>query len=306
MQRTYSLKSLSLVMAVVMMLTLILSTSMTVFADSSNDSSDSRYVAFNPGGGSGGGSGGGGGGGGGSSSGFIRRTTSGGILNYSSIPIGHRLGAAAGTTGTSSVGSVSTATATKATSSAVAAAVAQARSTGANQARARVTFANAGTLTSDIFNAIANAALSAGKGMSVSVVVNADTLDATGAIAARMSIDVALAVQSGRSINTSIDVNANSRTNAAIANHLENYFANDMAVVTFGQKGSFGMNVPVAMKVDLSALNVNSLTFYSYDVASNSYSEIATEYSIDRNGYVHFTTPTGNSVVITDAPLTAK
>lgn len=302
MQRTYSLKSLSLVMAVVMMLTLIFSTSMTVFAKDSDDS-DSRYVAYNPGGGSGGGSGGGGGGGGGSS--YIRKTTSGGLLNYSSIPIGHRLGAV-GTTGTASVGSVSVATATKATSSAVAAAVAQARSTGASQARARVTFANAGTLTSDIFNAIANAALSAGKGMSVSVVVNADTLDATGAVAARMSIDVALAVQSGRSINTSIDVNANSRTNAAIANHLENYFANDMAVVTFGQKGSFGMNVPVALKADLSALNVNSLQFYSYDVASNSYSEIATEYSIDRNGYVHFTTPTGNSVVITDAPLTAK
>ena len=302
MQRTYSLKSLSLIMAVVMMLALVLSTNMTVSVCADSDS-DSRYVAYNPGGGSGGGSGGGGGGGGGSS--YIRKTTSGGLLNYSSIPIGHRLGAV-GTTGTASVGSVSVATATKATSSAVAAAVAQARSTGASQARARVTFANAGTLTSDIFNAIANAALSAGKGMSVSVVVNADTLDATGAVAARMSIDVALAVQSGRSINTSIDVNANSRTNAAIANHLENYFANDMAAVTFGQKGSFGMNVPVALKADLSALNVNSLQFYSYDVASNSYSEIATEYSIDRNGYVHFTTPTGNSVVITDAPLTAK
>lgn len=302
MQRTYSLKSLSLIMAVVMMLALVLSTNMTVSVCADSDS-DSRYVAYNPGGGSGGGSGGGGGGGGGSS--YIRKTTSGGLLNYSSIPIGHRLGAV-GTTGTASVGSVSVATATKATSSAVAAAVAQARSTGASQARARVTFANAGTLTSDIFNAIANAALSAGKGMSVSVVVNADTLDATGAVAARMSIDVALAVQSGRSINTSIDVNANSRTNAAIANHLENYFANDMAVVTFGQKGSFGMNVPVALKADLSALNVNSLQFYSYDVASNNYSEIATEYSIDRNGYVHFTTPTGNSVVITDAPLTAK
>lgn len=303
MERTYSLKSLSLIMAVVMMLALVLSTNMTVFVCADSDT-DSRYVAYNPGGSGGGGSGGGGGGGG-SSSGFIRRTTSGGLLNYSSIPIGHRLGAA-GTTGTSSVGSVSTATATKATSTAVAAAVAQARSTGANQARARVTFANAGTLTSDIFNAIANAALSAGKGMSVSVVVNADTLDATGAVAARMSIDVALAVQSGLSINTSIDVNANSRTNAAIANHLENYFANDMAVVTFGQKGSFGMNVPVAMKVDLSDLNVDTLKFYSYDVAANSYSEIATEYSIDRNGYVHFTTPTGNSVVMTDAPLTAK
>lgn len=305
MERTYSLKSMSLVMAIVMIFALVLNASMTVAVAANNSDSDSRYVAYNPGGSGGGGSGGGGGGGGGSSSGFIRRTTSGGLLNYSSIPIGHRLGAA-GTTGTSSVGSVSTATATKATSTAVASAVAQARSTGANQARARVTFANAGTLTSDIFNAIANAALSAGKGMSVSVVVNADTLDATGAVAARMSIDVALAVQSGLSINTSIDVNANSRTNAAIANHLENYFANDMAVVTFGQKGSFGMNVPVAMKVDLSDLNVDTLKFYSYDVAANSYSEIATEYSIDRNGYVHFTTPTGNSVVMTDAPLTAK
>lgn len=303
MQRTYSLKSMSLVMAIVMIFALVLNTTMTFAVTANNSDSDSRYVAFNPGGGSGGGSGGGGGGGGGSN--YVRKNTSGGLLNYSNIPIGHRLGVY-GTTGTTSVGSVSVATATKATSTAVAAAVAQARSTGANQARARVTFANAGTLTSDIFNAIANAALSAGKGMSVSVVVNADTLDATGAVAARMSIDVALAIQSGRSINTSIDVNANSRTNVAIANHLENYFANDMAVATFGQKGSFGMNVPVALKVDLSALNVDTLSFYSYDVASNSYSEIATEYSIDRNGYVHFTTPTGNTVVITDAPLTAK
>lgn len=298
MNRSHASRPLALILAAIMIFCVVAMTSIatpvTVFADSRDSGS----------------SGGGGGGGGGSSSsgsGMIGGSGSNSI-NFSAIPIGQKYSGGSLNVGgtTSGSSSVSVSNATKATATSVASAVQQAVATGADKASARVSFANVKELSTDVLSSVAKAAVSAGKGMEVSVVVNADTVDKNGAVTARMSVDVAVALQNGQDINTSIEVGSESKTNTAVKEHLEKYFDNNVEVVTFGQKGSFGMNVPVAVKVDLSNLDADNLHFVSYDVATNQYTEVQTEYTVDKNGYVHFTTPVGNSIAITDAPLKAK
>ena len=41
--------------------------------------------------------------------------------------------------------------------------------------------------------------------------------------------------------------------------------------VNLGQKGSYGMDVRIAVKVDLSKLNTENLNFFAYDRESNTY-----------------------------------
>jgi hypothetical protein len=94
---------------------------------------------------------------------------------------------------------------------------------------------------------------------------------------------------------------------AATANYFEQYFTNDVAVVSLGQKGAYGADIPMAVKLDLSALNLETLVFYAFDSATGSYTQIpATGYTMDANGYLHFTTPVGGDIVISDAPLAAR
>ena len=72
-------------------------------------------------------------------------------------------------------------------------------------------------------------------------------------------------------------------------------------------QGSFGMPVEVAVKADLSALNTNTLRFYNYDASTNVYTLIEnSQYFIDTNGYLHFTTTVGGPVIVTDVPLTRR
>lgn len=84
------------------------------------------------------------------------------------------------------------------------------------------------------------------------------------------------------------------------------YFENEIEVVYLGQSGSYGMNVKVAAKVDLSGMNTSALRFYVYNSKTNTYSRLTTGYYIDANGYLHFTTPVGGSVIISNGPLTKK
>ncbi len=73
--------------------------------------------------------------------------------------------------------------------------------------------------------------------------------------------------------------------------------------VALGQQGSFGMPVEIAAKLD-PTLSTDNLVFYSYDSATNTYRQIeAPKYRIDANGYVHFTTSQGGSIIISDGPL---
>lgn len=91
---------------------------------------------------------------------------------------------------------------------------------------------------------------------------------------------------------------------AAIEAHFAKYFKNKLKAVKFAQQGSFGMDVGVAVKLDLRGLDSSKLVLYSYDPVKNSYSMLSDQtYLIDANGYLHFTTSIGNYVVVSEGPL---
>jgi hypothetical protein len=83
-------------------------------------------------------------------------------------------------------------------------------------------------------------------------------------------------------------------------------FTNNVAVLNFGHNDRFGTRLTVSAQLDLSRLNTASLMFYVFDPVANTLSLIRTEYTVDENGFVHFTTPVGMNIVVTDRPMTAR
>lgn len=225
---------------------------------------------------SGGGSSGGGGGGGGGGTGGPATSGNKGLVNGS---------------GSTVSSPVTTTQATAAASKAVAAAKAAGSDT------ANVKFTNVSSISPAAISAIANAAKKAG----VEAVITADT-KVGGAIVARISMDPADLAGAKSDVKLGVTIG-----NKSIISTFGKYFTNQVQVVSFAQKGAFGTAVNVAVKVDLTKLNVNTLKFYSYDASTNKYTEIKVPaYFVDTNGYLHFTTTVGNHVVITDKPLTSK
>ena len=87
----------------------------------------------------------------------------------------------------------------------------------------------------------------------------------------------------------------------------EKWFSNDVAVVSFGQQGSFGQPVEVAVKVDPIVMDIHNLVFYSYDSKTNTYKRIEKPaYWIDGNGYLHFTTEFAGDIIISEGALEQK
>ncbi|MEG1953428.1 MAG: Ig-like domain-containing protein [Hydrogenoanaerobacterium sp.] len=136
------------------------------------------------------------------------------------------------------------------------------------------------------------------------VELKADTVDATGAVTARLYIDPAAAAKLKGEIKLGVktDEAATQATKEAFKN-----FDNKMAVASFAQQGSFGMAIKVAVKVDLTGLNTKTLVFTSFDKKTGKYVQLPkTAYTIDKNGYIHFTTSMGGEILITDKPLVKK
>ncbi|MEG2852387.1 MAG: hypothetical protein RR879_05995, partial [Hydrogenoanaerobacterium sp.] len=136
------------------------------------------------------------------------------------------------------------------------------------------------------------------------VELKADTVDATGAVTARLYIDPAAAAKLKGEIKLGVktDDAATQATKEAFKN-----FDNKMAVASFAQQGSFGMAIKVAVKVDLTGLNTKTLVFTSFDKKTGKYVQLPkTAYTIDKNGYIHFTTSMGGEILITDKPLVKK
>ena len=122
------------------------------------------------------------------------------------------------------------------------------------------------------------------------------------------NVDVRLSVNPA-SVNNNVNVWASTTSPAAVnaERHFNRFFNNRVAVVSFGHQGSFGTEVRVAARVDLTGLDRNSLMFYSYNSSTN----VATimqgvTYRIDTSGFVHFYTTHGGEIVITDRPLAAR
>ena len=92
-----------------------------------------------------------------------------------------------------------------------------------------------------------------------------------------------------------------------VENFFDKYFSNTTSVLHFDQTGSWGQAVQIAAKLDLTGMNTNNLVFYSYDKTTNSYSRINNpNYSIDSNGYTHFSTQYAGSIIVSNGPLVKK
>lgn len=160
---------------------------------------------------------------------------------------------------------------------------------------AAVTIKNVTTISLDTMREMAKAA------GNTALKVSADSLATSGAVDVRITFDPASA-KSG--------VNLSASTSSVEAKNTEKkfqqYFNNSISVVSLSQKGSFGMPVAVAARVN-EKLNPATLVFYSFDSKTNTFTQIENpNYKVDKNGYVHFTTSIGGEIVISDKPLMKK
>ena len=171
--------------------------------------------------------------------------------------------------------------ATTATTNAIEKAVA------AGNTSAEVSFRNVGSVSAETLQAIAKQSADNG----VKVTVHIDKVEDQKVIS-RMYIDPVQASNLTGDINLEVDVSG--KNVETVKNIFEKYFSNKMSVINLGQQGSFGMTVGMAVKLDLSEMNLGSLVFYSYDKATNTYSQITNPGAyVDDNGYLHFSTALG-------------
>lgn len=133
----------------------------------------------------------------------------------------------------------------------------------------------------------------------------ADSTTPDGKVAARLYIDPAKSFYVDKEIK--LGVSMEEKDIQKTSSTFEKYFDNNVSVVHFEHQGAFGMDIEAAVKVDLSKLNTQNLMFYSYNAATNRYTPIPVpNASIDKNGFLHFTTSLGGDLIITDKPLAPR
>ncbi|MDL2233363.1 hypothetical protein LJC63_07260 [Ruminococcaceae bacterium OttesenSCG-928-L11] len=198
-------------------------------------------------------------------------------------------------TGTTGSGTSTSETAAPVTAAQVNNAIEKAVQSAANGGTATIKLQNVGEISLANLKTIAAASETPTK-------LQADSLSADGKIETRITLDPSLAT-SAINLSASTDSKEAKQTNAIFTK----FFANEnLSVLSLGQKGSFGQPVAIATKLDITKLNVETLEFYSYDLATNTYKRIETTYTVDANGYVHFTTQLAGEIVISDKPLVKK
>ncbi len=96
--------------------------------------------------------------------------------------------------------------------------------------------------------------------------------------------------------------------NTAVESIFSQFFTNNFASVQLAQPGAFGATVEFTITpTNLGTLNTAALQFYSYDRVTNSYTRIAAPaYTVNANGSLTFSTTLGNTIIITDGPITAR
>jgi len=84
----------------------------------------------------------------------------------------------------------------------------------------------------------------------------------------------------------------------------ESFFSNSVRVVHFDHGDQWGQTARVAARIDLTGMDVENLYFYSYNREANTFRPIAEpNYRIDANGFLHYNTNMGGSIIISDGPL---
>lgn len=95
--------------------------------------------------------------------------------------------------------------------------------------------------------------------------------------------------------------------NAAVEAVFSQFFSNSFASVQLAQQGAFGATVQFTIApTNIGKLNTANLLFYSYDPATNSYTKVTTTYTVNEKGSLTFSTTLGNTIIITDGPITKK
>lgn len=93
----------------------------------------------------------------------------------------------------------------------------------------------------------------------------------------------------------------------SVQGKFKKFFNNSVAVVQCAQAGSFGMEVQLAAKVELSGMNQDNLRFYTYDTAANRYDPLeVASYTVDKNDYLRFSTSTGGVIIVSNGALVKK
>ena len=172
-------------------------------------------------------------------------------------------------------------------------AVASAKKSGLKTATVR--FRNADSISSVALKSMVTAA----NGMAVTMI--SDTITGT-AVTGRITINPAYANN-----DIKLGVFTDAKSIAGTKALFDKWYSNKVAIVSLGQQGSFGLNVRIAAKFDLTGINTKNLYIYAYDKTKNSFTRILTpNANVDANGYLHFNTSVGGDIVITDKVLTRK
>lgn len=166
--------------------------------------------------------------------------------------------------------------------------------------KATVLIQNATSISAEALKSIADAVKKAGG----TATLYADTTY-DGRTIARIYLDPVKAAALGTTIKLGVATNA--ATVAPVKNHFAKYFQNKMAIASFSQQGTLGMNVEVALRMDMTGIELKNLKVYSFDRATNKYFPIpAKDLRVDANGFVRFTTNRGGDILLVDGALKTK
>ena len=215
---------------------------------------------------------------------------------------GDNTGTSTGSTGGISTGSTTSSSGTV-TETAVTTAVTKAidKAVSNNGASATAVLKNVPKVSANTLKSVAKKVAKASTGSKVTPKVGFDTVK-NGAVVGRVTIDLTKVANISGNVNLGV-----STTNKTVSKTFSKFFANETALVDLAHKTSFGTDVEIAVKVDLGKLNADNLMFYCYDAKANTYFKMdKANYFVDANGYVHFTTNMGGSIIITDSALRLK
>lgn len=117
-------------------------------------------------------------------------------------------------------------------------------------------------------------------------------------------------LQAGHSIN--VVLNTNDDAVSKVRNKFQKFYKNEILVIKTGQKGGYGMSVTCAVKTGnvFSKAKQSNLYLYTFDPDNGNGGTFRLvknpNISIDSNKNLHFTTDTGNYLIISNGPLAKK
>jgi hypothetical protein len=155
-------------------------------------------------------------------------------------------------------------------------------------------YRNLGAVELETLQAIAKAAGSR------TVSLGAERQDEDGNVESRVTIDPK---KSTKDITLRSSTTISSENCKNVTELMNRVYSNQVSVIRFDQKGSFGQTVTAYAKLDNPRLNTAALRFYAYDSAANKLEVLNTGYRVSEDGYVTFNTTVGNYVIVTDSAM---